>query len=115
MVAFREKGTLSVPEYVPRSGEGAAVEDEVILERPRRYRVLLHNDNFTTMDFVILILERIFRRPHGKAIEIMLNVHENGMGVAGVYVKAVAETKIDTVHALAAKSEFPLKCSMEPE
>ena len=104
-----------MPEYVPKSGEGIALEDKVKLERPRRYRVLLHNDNFTTMEFVVLVLEEIFHRKRGEAIKIMLNVHENGMGVAGVYVKSIAETKIDTVNKLAAESQFQLKCSMEPE
>ena len=104
-----------MPEFVPKSGEGTALKDKVNLERPRHYRVLLHNDNFTTMEFVILILEEVFHRKPGEAIKIMLNVHENGIGVAGVYVRAIAETKIDTVHKLATESQFPLRCSMEPE
>ena len=89
------------------------VAEEV--QRPRRYKVLLHNDHYTTMEFVVEVLERVFRRPPVQAIRIMLEVHHNGVGVAGVYPAQIAETKIATVHDLAEANGFPLKCSMEPE
>ncbi len=77
--------------------------------------VLLLNDNFTTMEFVIEILETVFHKPHGEAVKIMLEVHRNGRGVAGVYVRQIAETKAATVHRLARAEGFPLRCEVLPE
>lgn len=85
------------------------------VRRPKRYRVLLHNDHYTSMEFVIMILESIFRKTSVQSVEIMLNVHNSGLGIAGVYPASIAETKIKTVHQAAEKQGFPLKCSMEPE
>lgn len=104
-----------MPDYCSDAGTDAAVHDEEHTETPRRYRVLLHNDHYTTMEFVILVLTEIFHRSKGEAVRIMLNVHENGIGTAGVYVKQIAETKIMTVHRLAKDNGYPLRCSMEPE
>ena len=84
-------------------------------ERPERYMVLLLNDNFTTMEFVIEILETVFHKPHGEAVKIMLEVHSNGRGVAGVYVRQIAETKAATVHRIARAEGFPLRCEVLPE
>ena len=84
-------------------------------ERPRLYKVLLHNDHYTTMDFVVDVLIGIFGHTPEDAIRIMLAVHESGIGVAGVYPAAVAETKIAHVHDLAQEHGYPLRCSMEPE
>jgi ATP-dependent Clp protease adaptor protein ClpS len=75
--------------------------------------VLLHNDDYTTMDFVVMVLETIFHKSAEEATLIMLNVHEQGVGVAGVYPRDVAETKAILVHDLARKNEYPLKCSVE--
>lgn len=102
-------------EYIGTPGQGAALKDKQKLSRPRRYKVLLLNDNYTTMEFVVDILMQVFRRTHQEAVNIMLSVHENGSGVAGVYVKDVAETKIKTVHEMARDHEFPLRCTMEQE
>lgn len=102
-------------EYVSTPGRGAALKDKQKFDRPKRYKVLLLNDHYTTMEFVVDILEQVFRRSHREAMNIMLSVHENGSGVAGVYVKAVAETKIRTVHEMARDNEFPLRCTMEQE
>ncbi|MFP6598143.1 MAG: ATP-dependent Clp protease adaptor ClpS [Candidatus Hydrogenedentota bacterium] len=85
------------------------------VQRPKRYKVLLHNDHYTSMEFVIMILESIFRKSSTQSVEIMLNVHETGIGIAGVYTASIAETKIKIVHQAAEKQGFPLKCSMEPE
>jgi len=79
------------------------------------YRVLMHNDNFTTMDFVVEVLRTVFRKNEQDAIQIMLHVHERGVGMCGVYSKEVAEAKIDEVHARARAEEFPLRCTMEPD
>ena len=79
------------------------------------YRVLLHNDDYTTMEFVVEILVHIFHKTIEDATRIMLNVHEKGIGVCGVYTYEVAETKVDTVHSIARDHGFPLKCSMEKD
>ena len=77
------------------------------------YRVLLHNDDYTTMEFVVEVLVHIFHTTIEGATRIMLNVHEKGIGVCGVYTFEVAETKVETVHSIARDHGFPLKCSME--
>ncbi len=84
------------------------------LEEPPLYRVLLHNDNYTTMDFVVSILEDIFHKTPAEATGIMLEVHNKGIGVCGTYQAEIAETKIDAVHARAREAGFPLMASMEP-
>lgn len=83
------------------------------VEEPPFYKVLLHNDDYTTMEFVVMILEHIFHKTSAEAFRIMLNVHHQGVGVAGVYPHEIAETKVHTVHAVARKNEFPLRCSLE--
>jgi ATP-dependent Clp protease adaptor protein ClpS len=97
------------PEF--REDLESRVEEE--LEEPPMYRVLLHNDDYTTMEFVVEILQKVFHKPPAEATRIMLLVHKNGTGVCGVYTAEVAETKVELVHHLAKKSGFPLKCSME--
>lgn len=83
------------------------------IKEPSMYKVLLHNDDYTTMDFVVEVLIFIFHKTHEEATRIMLNVHEKGVGVCGIYTFEIAETKVETVHRLAQENEFPLKCSME--
>ncbi len=84
-------------------------------KKPRMYKVLLHNDDYTPMEFVVAILQHIFGRGEVDSTEIMLHVHNNGVGVAGVYSYQVAETKVQKVLATAKRHEYPLQCSMEPE
>ncbi|GFM38401.1 ATP-dependent Clp protease adaptor ClpS [Desulfovibrio psychrotolerans] len=95
----------------PDRREDILLEDEV--REPRRFRVLLHNDDYTTMEFVIAILTEVFRKTTREATAIMLSVHEQGVGECGVYTAEVAETKVAIVHARARKQGFPLRCSME--
>ncbi|MBN2450720.1 MAG: ATP-dependent Clp protease adapter ClpS [Lentisphaeria bacterium] len=83
------------------------------VRRPPLYRVLLHNDDYTPMDFVVGILKGVFRREEADAVRIMLNVHKRGVGVAGVYPHEVAETKVAKVHTAARAEGHPLRCSME--
>ena len=83
--------------------------------KPPMYKVIILNDDYTTMDFVVEILVKIFRKNLEKANEIMLNVHRRGKGICGLYTREIAETKIETVHALAQEQGFPLKCTMEKE
>lgn len=91
------------------------VETEKKLKRPSLYKVLLHNDDYTTKEFVVHILESVFNKDSTEAVQIMLHVHRNGIGVAGVYTYEVAETKVQTVEGLARQYEYPLKCSIEEE
>ena len=83
------------------------------LKKPKLFKVLLHNDDYTTMEFVVFVLMSVFHRSETDAVQIMLHVHKNGIGVAGVYTYEVAETRIGQVEALARQHEFPLRSSME--
>lgn len=94
---------------------GVVVETEKKLKRPSLFKVLLHNDDYTTKEFVVQILEYVFHKDNTEAVQIMLHVHRTGIGVAGVYSYEVAETKVKTVEGLARQYEFPLKCSIEEE
>ena len=90
-------------------------EGKTKLERPRMWRVLLHNDDYTTQEFVVWVLETVFRKPRGEAFTIMMSVHRSGLGVAGIFTHDVAATKVDTTKKLAEQHEFPLLVTMEPE
>ena len=85
------------------------------LARPRLWRVLLHNDDYTTQDFVVWVLESIFNKSTAEAFAIMLNVHRSGLGLAGVYTHDVAETKLKATRQAAEEHEFPLLVTMEPD
>jgi len=85
------------------------------VQKPRMWRVLLHNDDYTTQEFVVWVLESIFHKPYDEAFAIMMSVHRSGLGVAGVYTHDVAETKLNTTQRLAEEHEFPLLVTMEPE
>ena len=102
-------------EYVPVRSERVLVKPRNEAEPPRRFKVLLHNDDYTTMDFVVFVLQTVFRKRHDDAMGIMLNVHRGGVGIAGVYPAQIAETKIETVRSMARQEGFPLLCTMEPE
>ncbi|MBT3223232.1 MAG: ATP-dependent Clp protease adapter ClpS [Proteobacteria bacterium] len=85
------------------------------LERPKRYKVLLLNDDFTTMEFVVFVLKQVFHLSSAAATRIMLQVHKLGVGVAGVYTREIAETRVAQVEKLAREAGHPLECTMEPE
>ena len=85
------------------------------VDRPRMWRVLLHNDDYTTQDFVVWVLETIFNKELSEAFDIMMSVHRTGMGIAGVYTYDVAQTKVKTTRQLAEEHEFPLLVTMEAE
>jgi len=97
----------------PIHQDDTLTRDREEVREPPLYKVLLHNDDYTTMDFVVMILEEIFHKSTEEATRIMLNVHHRGVGVAGVYTREIGETKVATVHRLARKNQFPLKCSLE--
>lgn len=84
-------------------------------KRPPFYKVVLLNDDYTPMDFVVTILEMIFRKDHEEAVEIMMQVHQKGAGVCGIYTRDVAETKADQVIEYARINDYPLQCVVEQE
>ncbi len=88
---------------------------DIDVREPRRFRVLLHNDDYTTMEFVIDTLMQVFRKSFDEATAIMLAVHESGLGSCGVYAEEIAETKVAQVRDRARKAGYPLRCSMEEE
>lgn len=85
------------------------------LKRPPLYRVLLLNDDYTTMDFVVHILQNIFHMSSEKAAQVMRHVHQKGVGVCGVYPREIAESKVEQVLQYAQQNEHPLQCTMEPD
>ncbi len=90
-------------------------EPKVKTKRPPMYKVILLNDDFTPMDFVVMVLEQIFRKPHQEALSVMLEVHQKGAGLAGIYTRDVAETKVDQVIEYARINDYPLQCTLEQE
>ena len=93
--------------------ETALAESREKVEEPPLFKVLLHNDDYTTMDFVVYVLESIFNMSEETAIQVMLNVHVRGVGVAGIYTYEIAEMKVEKTTALAQENEFPLLVTME--
>lgn len=98
-----------------RTDVGVLTRTKVRPKKPAMYRVLLLNDDFTPMDFVVHVLERFFGKTREEATEIMLHVHRRGVGVCGTYTYEVAETKVGLVMDYARKNEHPLQCTMEKE
>lgn len=96
-------------------GTGVVTQKKQKLQKPPLYKVLLHNDDYTTMEFVVEVLKSIFNKSHTDAFQIMMAVHMQGIGVAGVYTYEIAEAKINKVIDLARAQEFPLLCTMEEE
>lgn len=95
--------------------ENVAEKERQETKEPSLYRVILLNDDYTPMDFVVYILEAIFHKSPAEATRIMLNVHKQGAGICGVFTREIAETKVAEVHEIAAENKFPLKCIMEKE
>ena len=96
-----------------RHANDLATDDDQQPEEPGMYRVLLHNDHYTTMEFVVAVLMKVFRKRAAEATGIMLDVHQQGKGLCGVYTYDVAATKVAQVNRMAIDHEFPLKCSYE--
>lgn len=96
-----------------QTGGAVITERKTDARRPLLYQVLLHNDDFTPMEFVVMVLETFFSKDHSAATEIMLNVHHKGVGVCGVYPYEIAETKVALVMECAREHEHPLQCSLE--
>jgi len=104
---------MADPFYQDESESGTGLKDE--LREPVKYKVLLHNDDYTTMEFVVDVLRSVFHKTAVDATQIMLAVHKYGRGVCGVYTAEVAETKVIAVRQMAREGGFPLKCTMEEE
>ena len=106
---------MSDQDNIQKTGGISVEEVKPKLKKPKLYRVILMNDDYTPMEFVVLILQRFFRKGHEEAVQIMLNVHTHGSGVCGVFTAEVAETKVRHVLTCARDNEHPLQCTMEPE
>ena len=98
-----------------RHDEKVKIREDKKTKRPRLWKVLLHNDDFTTMDFVVHVLVKHFGKTHAEATHIMLQVHHRGLGLAGVYPWEIAETKVTQVTEEARSNSMPLKVTAEPE
>ena|ERR1051326_5993190 len=104
-----------MPNREPQHGTDVLTESQQKLQKPPLYKVLLHNDNYTTMEFVIFVLMNVFHHSEMDAIRIMLQVHNQQVGIAGVFTYEVAETKVAKVIQLAREHDYPLLCSLEEE
>ena len=102
-----------MPERDYELDEQVVTESRTRLKKPPLYKVLLHNDDFTTMEFVVYVLQSVFAQPEEAAFHIMLKVHVEGVGIAGIYTYEVAETKAAKVAELARAHEYPLLCTVE--
>ncbi|MEZ4269031.1 MAG: ATP-dependent Clp protease adaptor ClpS [Myxococcota bacterium] len=100
-----------------RTGGGTetVLERKPATKRPKLYRVLLHNDDYTSMEFVVFVLIGVFQKSEGEATHLMLTIHHKGMGVAGVFTRDLAESKVAQVTALAQEHGMPLLCTSEPD
>jgi len=96
-------------------GTDVLEETDVKLEKPKLYKVLLHNDDFTTMEFVVFVLQYVFNRDDAEAFTIMLKVHNEGLGIAGIYPYEIATMKSEKAMNLAKAREYPLLCTVEEE
>ncbi len=104
-----------MPKWDDDFDSSVVTESEHAVKKPPLYKVLLHNDDFTTMEFVVLILRSVFLHTPEDAERIMWNVHRQGVGIAGVYTYEIAESKIAKVESLARECEYPLLCTLEEE
>jgi ATP-dependent Clp protease adaptor protein ClpS len=106
-----------MPMVDPPTDRGTETVDETRTKHqlPRLFKVILHNDDYTTMEFVVQVLESVFLRTPAEAYRVMMLVHTRGWGLCGVYPHEIAETKVAAVHDLAREQGFPLRASLEPE
>ncbi len=100
---------------LPNGRTGVATKARPKVKKPSMYKVLMLNDDYTPMEFVVQVLERFFSKPHEDAIRVMLQVHQRGVGICGLYTYEVAETKVTQVIDYARKNQHPLQCTLEKE
>jgi ATP-dependent Clp protease adaptor protein ClpS len=99
----------------PGTGTGVKSRERILIEEPRQYKVIFHNDDFTTMEFVTEVLRQVFNKPADEAVTLMMKVHREGQAIVGVYSYDVAMTKTSQATAKARQEGFPLKITCEPE
>jgi len=110
-----DPGRPGRPPGDPQREGGVATETRRKVARPERYKVLLYNDDYTPMEFVVMLLESVFEKTPSAATQLMLQIHRTGQGVGGVYVLQIAETKVSSVHRLAEERGYPLRAGIEKE
>jgi len=110
-----EAMTTNFPQNNSHEAPGSDVKARPKAKRPSMYKVLMINDNYTPMEFVIHILEGFFNKERGEATQIMLQVHQRGVGICGVFTREVAETKVQQVVDFAREHQHPLQCTFEKE
>ena len=98
-----------------QTGTRGNTRERVRVQEPRRYKVILHNDDFTTMDFVVMVLRTVFLKNEAEAEMLMMKVHREGKAVAGIYSRDIAASKIQKVARMAREHNYPLRLTMEPE
>ena len=99
----------------PGTGTGVKSRERILIEEPRQYKVIFHNDDFTTMEFVTEVLRQVFNKPADEAVTLMMKVHREGQAIVGVYSYDVAMTKAAQATAMARREGFPLNITCEPE
>ena len=99
----------------PGTGTGVKSRERIFIEEPRQYKVIFHNDDFTTMEFVTEVLRQVFNKPADEAVTLMMKVHREGQAIVGVYSYDVAMTKASQATAKARQEGFPLRITCEPE
>ena len=105
-----------MPDFPDIDGGSEVLEEtDTKLEKPKLFKVLLHNDDFTTMEFVVFVLQYVFNRDEAEAFTIMLKVHNEGLGIAGIYPYEIANMKSEKAMNLAKAREYPLLCTVEEE
>ncbi len=114
-IEFLKPLRMSDDQEDPDKGIGLATKEKPKVKKPPLYRVLLLNDDYTPQEFVVWLLQSVFGKSPDEAVNIMLHVHQNGVGVCGIYTCEVAETKVTQVMDLAQLNEHPLQCTMEKE
>ncbi|MFZ4761912.1 MAG: ATP-dependent Clp protease adapter ClpS [Alphaproteobacteria bacterium] len=97
----------------PYDDVGLGIKTRTRTRKPSMYRVLMLNDDYTPMDFVVYVLEKFFHKNREEATDIMLNIHQHGIGICGIFTYEVAETKVNQVMDMARKNQHPLQCTME--
>ena len=114
VIRLSDEKTPTKPRREGDRQTGLVLDERTRTKKPPLYKVLLHNDDYTTKEFVVWVLQNVFHKSEGDAVAIMSHVHNHGVGVAGVYTFEVAETKVSKTQQLARAHEYPLQLSIEP-